>query len=374
MTTPTPTTPTPQDWAVTTATERVATDGQGRADVTFTVTNLRPGPARAVLTVATEDDQARSWFTVSDPVRTIDGGASAPFVVKIQVPPDAPASTCAFQATVTSADGASDDSIALSNRVLLTVTPRPTVRRRPRIGPWIVVLVASGLALAVLITAVVLVATRRNGPPPVALDTPTPTPTLGQVVQVPDVIGYTDVEAASALIFEHGLVPVVRYRFDPVGGRVSGQQPRPNEVAAVGDVVAVTFDIAVSAPTDVVVSSRRQVQPLALPYVQPHTRWLLDVTVSWDQVETVVRTWHVMFFSSICSRQEDGPVVTMGPLATGVEVAYMKQVRLTRVHTPNPSLPGVPYNCVGSPDVVYVAPVDDFGNLGPLSQAEVIQP
>jgi hypothetical protein len=364
------TTPPPLDWAVTTATERAVTDAHGRAEITFTVTNLKDLPARVVLTVTTDVDETRTWFTVTDPVRTIDGGASAPFVVKIQVPAGATATTYTFAATVQAADGAPDDQVSVSNRVLLTVTPRPRIQRRPWPASRLIILAAAVLVIAVVVTTVLVLV--RPSAPPVALDPSTPAPTRSDLVPVPDVIGQTDVEAVRALISEHGLTPVVRYRFDAVGGRVSGQQPRPNDLAAPGDIVAITFDVAISAPTDVTLSRRVQPQGLTLPYSQAHTRNIVDVTVSWSQAESVVRSWQVMFFSSICYVEENGSVATMGPLATGIAIAHMKQVRVTRVHTPRPPLPYQPYNCNQDPEFVHVAAVDDFGNLGPLSSAQVV--
>jgi hypothetical protein len=369
------TTSLPQDWAVTTATERLATDDQGRADVTFTVTNLKDVAGQAIVTVTTEVDEARSWFTVTDPVRSIDAGSSVPVVVKIQVPPTASTTTYAFAAAVHPADEAPEETIVHSNRVLLTITPRSTTPRRPRVGRRLILIAAAGVAVALLIIAAVLVLVRPSGPPPQTAAPSAPTPIRGGLVPVPDVLGQGDVEAVSALISERGLVPIIRYRFVSVGGRVSSQRPEPNVLATVGDMVLVTYDVAISPPADITVSTRTQPQRLFLPMGTPATRLFVDVTVSWSQAETFVRTWQVMFFDSVCFVYEvNRPPRVTGPLATGVAVVHVRQVRVTRVYTPRPTEPSVPYNCPQDPERVYVAPVDDFGTLGPVSEARVVSP
>lgn len=371
------TTPMDRDWAVTTAAERATTDEQGRAEMTFTVTNIRDAPARAALTVTADADEARSWFTVTDPVRTIDAGASSPFVVKIRVPPSASAATYAFQASVHTADAAPDASSTPSNRVLLDVTPRPAAKRRPLPGSKILVFaVGGGLAVVLVVIAVlVVVLVAPSDPPPATVSPSAALPTDLNLIPVPDVVGNTDIEAISRQISERGLVPVIKYRFDPLGGRSSSQHPAPDDRARAGDLVVVTFDIPVSAPTALEVSSRIQPQRFTLPYGDnPPRHRILDVDLSWDQAETFVTTWQVMFFSSICYVEQDETVVSMGVLATGVEITHVRHVSVNRVDTPRPSLPYVANNCGSNEDLVYVAAVDDFGNLGPLSDPQIVQP
>jgi hypothetical protein len=384
------TTPRDRDWSVTTDTERAITDEQGRAEVTFTVTNLRDTPAQAALTVTTDTDEARSWFTVTDPVRTIDADASSSFGVTIRVPPGTPAATYAFQVNVRTLGGTSDEPPILSNRVVLEVPTRPPSKRISLPRPKILILAGAGVVAVLLVIAIVVVLiTPGDSPSHLAVSPSAGPPNDADTVPVPDVVGHTDIEAIRRQISVRGLVPVIKYRFVQGDERASSQHPAPNDRAMVGDPVVVTFDVRVTAPTALEVRTRAQQQELGLPVdAKSNRRQILDVDLFWDQTETFVGTWQVMFFSSICyfgiafveirdplfgvPAKIVQTVESKGLLPTGVEVTNVKQLSVTRVQTsPSSTLGDIPFSC--PEDLVYVAAVDDFGNLGPLSEPQGIR-
>lgn len=340
-------------WIVTTAVQRVAPDDRGRAEITVTVTNQHDSARPASVVLVSEDEAAQPWFSVAEAERAIEAGASVPFAVTVSVPPGARSGEYAFYALVRSGDAGADE--VRSNRVLLAVPPPAPARRRRPVAR-LVGLAVGVVVLAVLVTVGAVHLARRNPPP---LAEPSPAVTTGARVSVPNVIGATDVEAIAATLIEAGLVPIIRYLYRAEGGGAIDQDPAPLAEASPGDAVEVTVAAVFSAPTDVTVEIQRRTIPLGIDH---YPRIVVDVEVGWTQAEEYVTTWQVMFFNSYCSLGSGSSYV-----ASGVGMAETTRYRTIRIYE-EPRFTGVrSEGCPDGPDFVYIAVVDDFGNLGPMS-------
>jgi Divergent InlB B-repeat domain len=147
------------DLMITAAAERVKLDGQNRAEITFTVTNSGPQPNRVVFETLPGDGADGAWFSVEEPQRRVDAGASVSYLVRIAVPTGTAAGSYTLQGRAYSADAAPEESSRLSARVAFDIAPstKPT-------KPWWPYAVAAGLVLVVL-AVVGWVVLRGDGKP-----------------------------------------------------------------------------------------------------------------------------------------------------------------------------------------------------------------
>jgi hypothetical protein len=346
-------------WVVTTAVERLAPDDRGRAEITLTVTNLHDSAVPAALTISPGAGTATTWFSVIDPERVIDPGASVPFVVTVAVPPDAPSGEYVFQAEVREAGAAAAEEGVRSSRILLAVPPPVRQRRRLTRG-WLLALGAGGVGLVVLIAIGAVILTQGGGPPGDPSATALPTDPR---IAVPNVLGATNVEAIAATLEEAGFVPVIRYLYRADGGGSIEQNPGPLAEASPGDVVEVTFAAAVSAPANVTVEVHPRPSPVGIDHSAAAKA--VDVELAWEQAEEFVTTWQVMFFRHHCYLP-----VYEGYVSSGVGLADTTRFQTIRIQDGPITMYGGLYflTCFSAGDAAYIAAVDDFGNLGPLSE------
>ena len=118
-------------WKISSAAARVDLDGDGRGEVTFTVTNPSDTKDEARFEVVPVGDAEPSWFEVEDPQRLLLPGWSAAYVVRIAVPPRArerATGTYALRGRVASVDDG--DRPVTSEQVALSLGGRPAARRR----------------------------------------------------------------------------------------------------------------------------------------------------------------------------------------------------------------------------------------------------
>ena len=172
----------------------VALNGEGRGEVTFTVTNGGTAQDRSVLTVKPLDGAAESWFTVDEPQRVVGPGASVVYPVAVSVPPGTAAGTYGLQGVAYSADSDPGESSVTSKRVGITVASPPAKKGIP---PWVWIVVAAVVLLVVGVIAFLL--TRDGGggletvTPPTISGSPTVLETL---TATPGEFSEDDVEAA----------------------------------------------------------------------------------------------------------------------------------------------------------------------------------
>ncbi|HEY6740255.1 MAG TPA: PASTA domain-containing protein [Actinopolymorphaceae bacterium] len=138
-------------WKISSSTTHVELDGDGRGEVTFTVTNPSDTKDEARFEVVPVGDAEPSWFEVEDPQRLLLPGWSAAYVVRIAVPSaarDRATGTYALRGKVGSVDDGG--SPVTSEQVVLSLGGRPAARRRPR-G----LLLIAGAVVAVLLLGLV---------------------------------------------------------------------------------------------------------------------------------------------------------------------------------------------------------------------------
>lgn len=134
-------------FAITAARETVTLDDQGRAQVSFTVSNTGPksltGRAKLIPLGSTRE----TWLTLDgEPERNFAKGESHQFTVKIVAPPGTPAGKHAFRLNVISLENPDDDftegpSVSFEVKELAPAAPPP------RKFPWWIVAVAAVLVL-----------------------------------------------------------------------------------------------------------------------------------------------------------------------------------------------------------------------------------
>lgn len=130
---------------ITAATERVNLDAQNRAEVAFTVTNTGSRPSQVVFETVPGDGADGGWFSVDEPQRRIQAGASVSYLVRIAVPAGAAAAGYTLQGRAYPADAAPEESSRLSNRVAFDVAPSAKPAK-----PWWPYAVAAALVLVAL--------------------------------------------------------------------------------------------------------------------------------------------------------------------------------------------------------------------------------
>ena len=167
-------------WQIGESGTSVTLNGEGRGEVTFTVTNGGTAQDRSVLTVTPLDGAAESWFTVDEPQRAVAPGASVVYPVAVAVPPGTAAGTYGLQGVAYSADSDPGESSVTSKRVGITVAPPPPPKKG--IPPWVWIVIA---VVVLLVVGVIVFLLTRGGDdglesvtPPEISGTPTVLETL----------------------------------------------------------------------------------------------------------------------------------------------------------------------------------------------------
>lgn len=130
---------------ITAATERVKLDGQNRAEVAFTVTNSGSEPNQVVFETVPGDGADGAWFSVDEPQRRMDAGASVSYLVRIAVPAGTAAGSYTLQGRAYPAETAPEEASRLSTRVAFDVAPSAKPAKR-----WWPYAVAAGLVVVAL--------------------------------------------------------------------------------------------------------------------------------------------------------------------------------------------------------------------------------
>jgi hypothetical protein len=368
-----------KDWAVSAKDERLALDHQRRAGTTIAVTNLRSNPLSATLAIAT-DDNARPWFTITNPVRLIDPGAAESFPVTVTVPADAAPAEYAFQAQAYATDSAPEENPTYSTRIRLTVA---TAKQRRRFQLWWLAIPAALLVIAVTTVTLVLVLRPEHQPPPPP----------SRYVTVPDLTGLDGVAAAAALSGA-GLAPTIKHRHDPANAGTVVQSIPPGTEVLRDSPVEVVITVSLTAPQPTT-PEPGAVAP-RLPYeVMQNIVWNLDRTAAdvefaWTQQESYVGSWMVVFLQYVClpptvqdnplwrsddpnfpqppQQEPGGP--DRAPLPPTYEVVTEPALTTTRYFamTGGPGGGGDAGMRSCGDEVWAVIPLDDFGNRGPMSQ------
>jgi WD40 repeat protein len=201
-------------FAITVARDIVTLDEQGRAQVSFTVSNTGPkslaGRAKLVALGSTKD----AWLTLEgEPERSFAKGESHQFTVKIAAPPGTPAGKHAFRLNVISVENP-DDDFTEGPSVSFEVKELPPVAPPPRKFPWWIVAVAAILVIGAGIITWLLIPQKIKVPPLIGV----PVENVGQMLK--------------------GL----RLRTEPKSagekpGTIVDQNPKPDERVAPGAII-----------------------------------------------------------------------------------------------------------------------------------------
>lgn len=350
------TAPPQPDWAVSTATERLTLNEQHHAETTVTVTNLHTAARSVTLAIAT-DDVAKSWFTIADPVRSIDGGGSAPFKIDVAVPATAAGAQYAFQALAYTSDSAPEENPTYSNRIILDVPRAPAPPKR---WDWRWLAIPTALVVLAATVVVIVLATRPHHP---------------SSVTMPSVVN-TSESAAETLLKEAGLTVTVKHVYDPQTqtGTVVSQKPDAGSTLARGSYVEVDVAATFSQPQSV--QGAAQPVPGGAPqeFSLPSSTEAIRIDLSWTQPEQYVASWNVVVIVTVCLFAVD-QYTPGGPLVVADEVVTTNSYSTVRYVAPQPG-PNEAYS-VGICDLtgddapkayIWVAARDDNGRPGPYSE------
>jgi hypothetical protein len=201
-------------FAITAASDRVTVGGDGRGEITFTVTNSSARPLRGQLRVRPLGQTRGEWLSVAGEIeRAFSSNATQQVVVKVATPPGAPAGKYQFRLDAISVINPDDDFTegpTVDLEVKATEAPKKAF-------PWWIVAAAAG--------AVILIVTLTWWLWPSG-------------VEAPDVVGLDVAEATKKLEDLKFKVEVTRQVNPSVGlNRVFSQDPQGKTTAKEGATV-----------------------------------------------------------------------------------------------------------------------------------------
>jgi hypothetical protein len=134
-------------FAITAASDRVSVGGDGRGEITFTVTNSSPRPLRGQLRVRPLGSTKNEWLNVAgEAERAFSPNATQQVVVKVATPPGAPAGKYQFRLDAFSVINPDDDFTegpTIDLEVKATEAPKKAF-------PWWIVAAAAGAVILIV--------------------------------------------------------------------------------------------------------------------------------------------------------------------------------------------------------------------------------
>src|SRR5262245_51583822 len=137
-------------FAITAASERVSTGGDGRGEITFTVTNSSARPLRGQLRVRPLGSTQGEWLNLAgETERAFSPNATQQVVVKVATPPGAPAGKYQFRLDAFSVINPDDD---FTEGPTIDLEVKPTEAPKKAFPWWIIAAAAGAVILAVGLT------------------------------------------------------------------------------------------------------------------------------------------------------------------------------------------------------------------------------
>ena len=137
-------------FAITAASERVTVGGDGRGEITFTVTNSSARPLRGQLRVRPLGSTRREWLSITgETERAFSPNATQQIVVKVATPPGAPAGKYQFRLDAISVINPDDD---FTEGPTVDLEVKATEAPKKAFPWWIVAAAAGGVVLIVTLT------------------------------------------------------------------------------------------------------------------------------------------------------------------------------------------------------------------------------
>jgi hypothetical protein len=134
-------------FAITAASERVSVGGDGRGEITFTVTNSSMRPLRGQLRVRPLGSTQREWLNIAgEAERAFSPNATQQVLVKVATPPGAPAGKYQFRLDAISVVNP-DDDFTEGPTVDLEVKPTEAPKKA---FPWLLVAAAAGAVILIV--------------------------------------------------------------------------------------------------------------------------------------------------------------------------------------------------------------------------------
>jgi hypothetical protein len=232
-------------FAISTVSDRVSIGGDGRGEITFTVTNSSARPLRGQLRVRPLGSTKVEWLNIAgETERTFSPNATQQVAVKVNAPPGVPAGKYQFRLDAFSLINPDDDFTegpTVDLDIKATEAPKKAF-------PWLLVAVAAG---AVILIAALTWLLWPKG------------------VEVPDVVGL-DVGAATKKFEDLNFkVEVTRQVNASVAvNRVFGQDPAGKSTAEAGATITLLV-AAQSEPQRQVATATPTAAPTVAPTVAP---------------------------------------------------------------------------------------------------------
>src|SRR5262245_54402703 len=133
-------------FAITAASERVSTGGDGRGEITFTVTNSSARPLRGQLRVRPLGSTHREWLNIAgETERAFSPNATQQVVVKVNAPPGIAAGKYQFRLDTVSLINPDDDFTegpTVDLEIKATEAPKKAF-------PWLIIAAAAGAVILV---------------------------------------------------------------------------------------------------------------------------------------------------------------------------------------------------------------------------------
>ncbi len=232
-------------FAITAASHRIPTGGDGRGEITFTVTNSSARPLRGQLRVRPLGSTKVEWLNIAgETERNFSPNATQQVVVKASVPPGTPAGKYQFRLDTVSLINPDDDFTegpTVDLEIKVTEAPKKAF-------PWWIIAASAG-AVILIVTLTWLLWPKG--------------------IEVPDVVGLDVGEATKKFGDLKFKVEVTRKPDSSVGiNRVFAQDPEGKSKAAAGATVML-FVAAQKADEKKVVSENRQQAPTPAPTAAP---------------------------------------------------------------------------------------------------------
>jgi hypothetical protein len=232
-------------FAITAASERVSVGGDGRGEITFTVTNSSMRPLRGQLRVRPLGSTNREWLNIAgETERPFSPNATQQVLVKVNVPPGAAAGMYQFRLDAVSVINPDDDFTegpTINLEVKATEAPKKTF-------PWWIIAAAAG-ALILIVTLAWLLWPKG--------------------VEVPEVVGLDVGEATKKFEDLKFKVEVTRQiNASVASNRVFAQDPEGKSKAKAGATVMLLVAAQKAEEKKVVAELPRQA-PTPAPTVAP---------------------------------------------------------------------------------------------------------
>jgi hypothetical protein len=232
-------------FAITAASDRVPTGGDGRGEITFTVTNSSARALRGQLRVRPLASTKGEWLSIAgETERNFSPNATQQVVVKVATPPGAPAGKYQFRLDAISVLNPDDDFTegpTIDFEVKATEAPKKAF-------PWL--LVAAGAGAVILIVALTWLLWPSGA-------------------EVPDVVGLDLAEATKKIEDSKFKVEVTRQPNSSVGvNHVFTQDPEGKSKAEAGATVKL-FVASLKADETKVASESRPQAPTPAPTPAP---------------------------------------------------------------------------------------------------------